>query len=61
MNHGIEWEKKGTPEKHLFVLDFKKQERLREVEELEKKKTELQSENQSYEEINENLKGQLVN
>ena len=59
LNHGIEWEKKGTHEKHLSVLDFKKQERSKEVEELEKKKTELQSENQSYEEINENLKGQL--
>ena len=59
LNHGIEWEKKGTHEKHLSVLDFKKQERSKEIEELEKKKTELQSENQSYEEINENLKGQL--
>ena len=59
LDHGIEWEKKGTHEKHLSVLDFKKQERSKEVEELEKKKTELQSENQSYEEINENLKGQL--
>ena len=59
LNHGIEWEKKGTHEKYLSVLDFKKQEQSKEVEELEKKKTELQSENQSYEEINENLKGQL--
>ena len=54
LNHGIEWEKKETYEKHLSVLNFKKQERSKEVEELEKKKTELQSENQSYEEINEN-------
>ncbi len=60
LNYGIEWEKKGTHEKHLSVLDFKKQERSKEVEELEKKKTELQSENQSYEEINENLKEQMT-
>lgn len=38
LNHGIEWEKKGTHEKHLSVLDFKKQERSKEVEELEKNK-----------------------
>ena len=33
--HGIEWEKKGTHEKHLSVLDFEKQERQKEVAELE--------------------------
>ena len=27
LQHGIEWEKKGTHEKHLSVLDFEKQER----------------------------------
>lgn len=60
LNHGIEWEKKGTHEKHLSVLDFKKKERSREVEELEVKKSELQSENESYWEINENLIEQLT-
>ena len=34
--HGIEWEKKGTHEKHLSVLDFEKKERAKEVAELEK-------------------------
>jgi cell division protein FtsB len=29
--HGIEWEHKGTHEKHLSVLDYKKQEREKEV------------------------------
>ena len=29
--HGIEWEQKGTHEEHLSVLDFKKQERRKEV------------------------------
>ena len=34
--HGIEWEQKGTHEKHLPVLDFEKQERPKEVASLEK-------------------------
>lgn len=44
--HGIEWEQKGTHEKHLSVLDFKKQERTAELEKLEseiaKKKDEFE-------------------
>lgn len=36
--HVIEWEKKGTHEKHLSVLDFEKKERAKEVAELEAKK-----------------------
>ena len=59
--HGIEWEKKGTHEKHLSVLDFEKKERAKEVAELEARKTELQEENATYDEINENLHEQLVN
>ena len=35
LRHDIEWEKKGTHEKHLSVLDFEKRERQKEVEELE--------------------------
>ena len=35
LEHGIEWEKKGTHEKHLSVLDFEKQERAKEIAELE--------------------------
>ena len=42
--HGIQWEQKGTHEQHLSVLDYKKQEREIEVEQLdskiEQKKTE---------------------
>ena len=37
LQHGIEWEKKGTHEKHLSVLDFEKKERAKEVAELEQK------------------------
>lgn len=45
--HGIEWEHKGTHEQHLDVLDFKKQERMKEVEALDEqiaaKKDEVKS------------------
>lgn len=33
--YGVEWEQKGTHNKHLWVLDFKKQEREKEVEKLD--------------------------
>ena len=43
--HGIEWEQKGTHEQHLSVLDYKKQERAKEVaeldEQIEEKKLEV--------------------
>lgn len=35
LRHGIEWEQLGTHNEHLSVLDFKKQERAKEVEHLE--------------------------
>ena len=35
LEHGIEWDKKGTHEKHLSVLDFEKKERAKEVAKLE--------------------------
>ena len=57
--YGIEWEQKGTHEKHLSVLDFEKKERAREVADLEAKKADLQEENAAFEEINENLHEQL--
>lgn len=44
--HDVVWEHKGTHEKHLSVLDYKKQERSKEIEKLdaaiEKKQTEYQ-------------------
>ena len=60
LEHGIEWEKKGTHEKHLSVLDFEKKERAKEVAELETKKAELQEENATFQEINEDLHEQLL-
>ena len=45
--YGVEWEHKGTHERHLSVLDYKKQEREKEVQELgekiEQKQVELKS------------------
>lgn len=44
--HGIEWEQKGTHEKHLGVYEFKKQERIKEVKALEQEKEYLTAENE---------------
>ena len=43
-HHGIEWEHKGPHEKHLSVLDYKKQEREKEIKALEDKLTEKKDE-----------------
>ena len=45
--YGIEWEHKGTHEKHLSVLDYKKQERVKEVERLGAEIVQKQSEYKS--------------
>ena len=58
--HGIEWEKKGTHEKHLSVLDFQKKERIKEVAELQAKREKIQLENDTFIEINETLHSQLL-
>ena len=42
--HGIEWEQKGTHEKHLSVLDYKKQEREKEIAALDTTLAEKQDE-----------------
>ena len=42
--HGIEWEHKGIHEKHLSVLDYKKQERKKEIMVLDNKLAEKQDE-----------------
>ena len=42
--YGVEWEQKGTHEKHLSVLDYKKQERAEEIEQLESKIIDKQTE-----------------
>ena len=58
--YGIEWEQKGTHEKHLSVLDFQKQERAKEVADLEERKAELLEENSAFEAINGALCDQLA-
>ena len=42
--YGIEWEQKGTHEEHLSVLDFKKQERAKELAALESELAEKRDE-----------------
>jgi peptidoglycan hydrolase CwlO-like protein len=44
--HGIEWEQKGTREKHLSVLDYEKKMRSAEVEQLETRIEDLQADMQ---------------
>ena len=46
IQHGIEWEQKGTHEEHLDVYNFKKKERKKEVQELEQEKENLTVENE---------------
>lgn len=59
--YDIVWEQKGTHKKHLSVLDFEKQEREKEVTELEERKEILQEENLIFHGINERLHDQLLN
>ena len=42
--HGIEWADKGTHDKHLSVMDYKKEQRAREIADLETVKAEIQGE-----------------
>ncbi len=61
LEHGIEWEQKGTHEKHLSLLDFEKQERAKEVAALEAQKEELEEHNTTMQEVNEKWLDQLDN
>ena len=49
--HGIEWEKKGTHEEHLSVLEFKKKERAKEVANLENRLSEKREDMQALENV----------
>ena len=57
--HSIEWERKGTHEEHLSVLDFKKQERAKEVAELTERKEMLEERNDGLQNANDLLQDQL--
>ena len=61
LERGIEWEQKGTHEKHLSVLDFKKKEWAKEVAELEAKKESLEEHNVAILETSEKWLGELEN
>lgn len=54
-SYGIEWEKKGTHEKHLSVLDFKKQERTAELEKLESEIADKKDEFEMYQDRIDNF------
>lgn len=51
--YGIEWEHKGTHEQHLSVLDYKKQERTKEIEQLD---TKLAEKTDEYKSISERVR-----
>ena len=67
--HGFEWEQKGTHEEHLSVIDYKKQERTKELVAVEEKLADKSAEfntlakrinnledgNQSYQDMEEKL------
>ncbi len=53
--YGIEWEQKGTHEKHLSVLDFKKQERTTELAKLESEIAEKKDEFEMYQDRIDNF------
>ena len=61
LEHGIEWEQKGTHEKHLSLLDFEKQERAKEVAALEEQKAGLEEHNATMQEVNKKWLNQLEN
>lgn len=61
LEHGIEWEQKGTHEKHLSLLDFEKQERAKEVAALEEQKADLEEHNATMQGVNEKWLDHLKN
>lgn len=61
LEHGIEWEQKGTHEKHLSLLEFEKQERAKEVAALEEQKADLEEHNATMQEVNEKWLDHLKN
>ena len=61
LEHGIEWEQKGTHEKHLSLLDFEKRERAKEVAALEEQKADLEEHNATMQEVNEKWLDHLKN
>lgn len=57
--HGVEWEHKGTHEKHLSVLDYEKKMRSEEVSQLEEKIEDLQTVTQEKSEKADKIQNRL--
>lgn len=58
--HGIEWEQLGTHEEHLSVLDYKKQERAKEVRVLDTTIAEKQTQVDEIEQTLQSVQQQVV-
>ena len=60
LDHDMEWEQKGTHEKHLSVLDFEKKERVKEVAALKEQVSVLTEEKAYFEKTKETFREQLI-
>ena len=60
LDHDMEWEQKGTHEKHLSVLDFEKRERVKEVAALKEQVSDLTEEKAYFEKTKETFREQLI-
>lgn len=60
LEHGIEWEQLGTHEEHLSVLDYKKQERAKEVRALDTTIAEKQAQVDKIEQMLQSVQQQVV-
>lgn len=60
LEHGIEWEQLGTHEEHLSVLDYKKQERAKEVRALDTTIAEKQAQVDEIEQTLQSVQKQVI-
>ena len=60
LEHGIEWEQLGTHEEHLSVLDYKKQERAKEVRALDTTIAEKQTQVDEIEQTLQSVQKQVI-
>lgn len=60
LEHGIEWEQLGTHEEHLSVLDYKKQERAKEVRALDTTIAEKQTQVDKIEQTLQSVQKQVI-
>ena len=57
--HGIEWEKLGTTDEHLSVLNYKKEQRAKEVSALDKEINSKEAELSGLDKQNQNLQAEI--